>query len=552
MNQLKLKTIGAAILVFSLLSILPVTSATYTYSDFDFQVIGMNCILFEFTVYKDGSIFTGTNITVSLWKWNKSTELWEKEMDLSNRTLTTDDTWVYTQGNIEEGQYQLYITYPNTYSQFMHEFNMGPDGFLVYSLSAVIDKPPSTYTGYVNVPILFSVTVTGGYKPYTIAWNFGDSTSGAGFELTHIYTKGGYFSVICTITDALSNQKILYKNIKIIDYTISTTPYSKKGDLSIFIYDEGKEKISVRICGSSNIEHCVLQINPDPQNDWSLSVWGGLCAKNWGTTAFNIDPKTEYVISAYGYQNGVLIAMATTKYKYQEIKDEEEGNALITYIRTTQKKYPEMPEDPIDAWDWLLDEWEKNQRLLTEALTRESNLITQNQELENRLDNLEENIIKLKIQLEIQQQMSQPTESPESPKEEPISINPFFIIILIVIIAIILFLIKKFKTVNIDLFEREDENENQKSKIRLEDEYQNASEENKILILRDIAQRDAQYYIDNYYTTYKHLQRRDSPIIFDIIDQNDEKLFSEYWDTFANFIEKKKGVLITPDETFGK
>ena len=62
-------------------------------------------------------------------------------------------------------------------------------------------------TPIVNVPIALTSTTAGGQGPYTIAWNFGDGSTGTGLAPTHIYTATGSFTITETATDSSSPAK---------------------------------------------------------------------------------------------------------------------------------------------------------------------------------------------------------------------------------------------------------------------------------------------------------------------------------------------------------
>jgi hypothetical protein len=47
----------------------------------------------------------------------------------------------------------------------------------------------------------FSVQPSGGVPPYTVQWNFGDGSAGAGNPATHIFAAPGTFNVMATVAD---------------------------------------------------------------------------------------------------------------------------------------------------------------------------------------------------------------------------------------------------------------------------------------------------------------------------------------------------------------
>ena len=73
---------------------------------------------------------------------------------------------------------------------------------------ALIEKPPylsidigGPYTGVVDDPINFTVTVLDGTRPYTVHWDFGDGTTSSEENPAHTYTNPGQYLVTVQVTD---------------------------------------------------------------------------------------------------------------------------------------------------------------------------------------------------------------------------------------------------------------------------------------------------------------------------------------------------------------
>ncbi|OLE77399.1 hypothetical protein AUG19_00620 [archaeon 13_1_20CM_2_54_9] len=80
----------------------------------------------------------------------------------------------------------------------MMEF-FAPSGPIPLSTSFIVPTNP-----IINLPVTFTSTTLGGTSPYTVAWNFGDGSTGTGALVTHIYTTTQTFTVTETATDSSS------------------------------------------------------------------------------------------------------------------------------------------------------------------------------------------------------------------------------------------------------------------------------------------------------------------------------------------------------------
>ncbi len=71
---------------------------------------------------------------------------------------------------------------------------------VVASLGASLTFSPSSPHAGDN--IIFVASATGGVQPFNYSWSFGDSTTGSGSSVSHIYQSDGSYTVILTVTDA--------------------------------------------------------------------------------------------------------------------------------------------------------------------------------------------------------------------------------------------------------------------------------------------------------------------------------------------------------------
>lgn len=59
-----------------------------------------------------------------------------------------------------------------------------------------------TYSGYVNSPVTFTGSASGGTSPYTYSWNFGDGSTGSGNSTSYSYSTAGTYTVTLSVADA--------------------------------------------------------------------------------------------------------------------------------------------------------------------------------------------------------------------------------------------------------------------------------------------------------------------------------------------------------------
>ena len=71
---------------------------------------------------------------------------------------------------------------------------------VVASLGASLTFSPSSPHAGDN--IIFVASATGGVQPYNYSWSFGDSTTGSGSPVSHIYQSDVSYTVVLTVTDA--------------------------------------------------------------------------------------------------------------------------------------------------------------------------------------------------------------------------------------------------------------------------------------------------------------------------------------------------------------
>jgi PKD repeat protein len=90
-----------------------------------------------------------------------------------------------------------------------------------------VSPPPPLSTSFtflpstplVNTPVTFTAVTTSGTSPYTIAWNFGDGTTGTGTIVPHTFTTAQSFTITETATDSSSPAQTATSTQSVTIYT---------------------------------------------------------------------------------------------------------------------------------------------------------------------------------------------------------------------------------------------------------------------------------------------------------------------------------------------
>ena len=116
-------------------------------------------------------------------------------------------------------------------------------------LPVTLSIAASPASGPIPLAVNFTATPGGGIPPYTVAWDFGDSTTGTGLTATHTYTAGGTFTVHATVTDSASVT------------ASATTTVQAINPPAISSVTKAGSPFRLKITGSNFHSNCTVKVN---------------------------------------------------------------------------------------------------------------------------------------------------------------------------------------------------------------------------------------------------------------------------------------------------
>jgi len=124
-------------------------------------------------------------------------------------------TWTFGDGAAGTGTivYHTYST-AGSYNVLLTAKDSSPSPQTASSQQAItVTSPPppppslaASFTASLSNPVVeqtisFTGSASGGTSPYSYAWNFGDSSTGSGSPVSHVYQTAGVYTVVLTVTD---------------------------------------------------------------------------------------------------------------------------------------------------------------------------------------------------------------------------------------------------------------------------------------------------------------------------------------------------------------
>jgi len=124
-------------------------------------------------------------------------------------------TWTFGDGAAGTGTivYHTYST-AGSYNVLLTAKDSSPSPQTASSQQAItVTSPPppppsltTSFTASLSNPVVeqtisFTGSASGGTSPYSYAWNFGDSSTGSGSPVSHVYQTAGVYTVVLTVTD---------------------------------------------------------------------------------------------------------------------------------------------------------------------------------------------------------------------------------------------------------------------------------------------------------------------------------------------------------------
>ena len=124
-------------------------------------------------------------------------------------------TWTFGDGAAGTGTivYHTYST-AGSYNVLLTAKDSSPSPQTASSQQAItVTSPPppppsltASFTASLSNPVVeqtisFTGSASGGTSPYSYSWNFGDSSTGSGSPVSHVYQTAGVYTVVLTVTD---------------------------------------------------------------------------------------------------------------------------------------------------------------------------------------------------------------------------------------------------------------------------------------------------------------------------------------------------------------
>jgi len=124
-------------------------------------------------------------------------------------------TWTFGDGATGTGTivYHTYST-AGSYNVLLTAKDSSPSPQTASSQQAItVTSPPppppsltASFTASLSNPVVeqtisFTGSASGGTSPYSYSWNFGDSSTGSGSPVSHVYQTAGVYTVVLTVTD---------------------------------------------------------------------------------------------------------------------------------------------------------------------------------------------------------------------------------------------------------------------------------------------------------------------------------------------------------------
>ena len=124
-------------------------------------------------------------------------------------------TWTFGDGAAGTGTivYHTYST-AGSYNVLLTAKDSSPSPQTASSQQAItVTSPPppppsltTSFTASLSNPVVeqtisFTGSASGGTSPYSYSWNFGDSSTGSGSPVSHVYQTAGVYTVVLTVTD---------------------------------------------------------------------------------------------------------------------------------------------------------------------------------------------------------------------------------------------------------------------------------------------------------------------------------------------------------------
>jgi PKD repeat protein len=125
-------------------------------------------------------------------------------------------------------------------------------------------SPTSPRTGE---SVGFTAATTGGTAPFSYSWNFGDTMTGTGKTVTHIFTIARTFTVMLTVTDATGKTATASHMITVSSQPVGGTFTLTASNTNVTLEQDSSAKVKITVESNGFVGTVTLTVKISPSGD---------------------------------------------------------------------------------------------------------------------------------------------------------------------------------------------------------------------------------------------------------------------------------------------